>query len=787
MVLLRIFDSYIQAYKHSTMIKRLNSIEKFGIYKDFKWNRNNDLQDFNDKNIIYGWNYSGKTTLSRIFECLKQKKLLSDFVDAKLSIKTETSEITESNIISYPRHVFVFNKDYIDDNLSFNDTKFGEPIAFDVGDNTNIRNEIEDIELKLKKVELRESNHQPTISDFEDFEKSKFTNISKSIKLQVFNNTENFDKGSFKSILKIIKDAKTAKEKIITDKKKIQELNLSSKANDDLDYLHIYDFKFKYQQLYNKTIEILNQQPKQDVVIDILNNNSLLFNWVEDGLTYKENKEYCSFCGNKITKERIELLNNFFSNESQKLRSEIESLKEQINSEKKLLDNIFIKYSKNDILKNLVEDYNLNYLELQNVIKLYSKALSDFVISLDEKLTGNIFNKLSYNKKKFNIIALYRKIVIVNAIIKKHNDFKVNFLEERNKSRNELKEHLVSQFLIEEKYFEKLELYSNSTNWLSIYKRLEEKLNNLKSTKENSLKTITKGKDILNEHIQKFLNRSDIKIEVTKDDKFILVRNNKQAKFLSEGEKTAIAFSYFLVGYESLGYNNMKEAIVFIDDPISSLDSNHISQVYTLINSFFFRKGIDKSSPNSVMNCFKQLFISTHNFEFFSFLRDSGQLKRKKKVTDADGEKKEIPSCEFFQIRRIDNENSCISPLPKPLSRFKSEYIYLFSLIMEYKKKVDEGGDTFDILIPNALRRFLEIYTLMKIPSEPDSVENRIAELVDDVNNYKTLNHFSHFTTFEKATKHDELLMILPDACNELINLLKKDNSHFESLKKAIK
>jgi len=74
----------------------------------------------------------------------------------------------------------------------------------------------------------------------------------------------------------------------------------------------------------------------------------------------------------------------------------------------------------------------------------------------------------------------------------------------------------------------------------------------------------------------------------------------------------------------------------------------------------------------------------------------------------------------------------------------------------------------------------------MKIPNEPDSVERRISHLVDDVNQYKILNHFSHFTTFEKATKHDELMMVLPEACKELISLLENDPKHYESLKKSI-
>ncbi len=78
----------------------------------------------------------------------------------------------------------------------------------------------------------------------------------------------------------------------------------------------------------------------------------------------------------------------------------------------------------------------------------------------------------------------------------------------------------------------------------------------------------------------------------------------------------------------------MQKTIVFLDDPISSLDTNHISQVYSLINSYFFRKNVDPDKPAKVVNCFKQLFISTHNFEFFSILRDSTQLNKRKKITN---------------------------------------------------------------------------------------------------------------------------------------------------------
>jgi len=331
----------------------------------------------------------------------------------------------------------------------------------------------------------------------------------------------------------------------------------------------------------------------------------------------------------------------------------------------------------------------------------------------------------------------------------------------------------------EEEFEKKKEEQERAENWQGLYRRLYKRLQAEKEQKVSSLKTITKGKEELNQFIKRFLNREDIKIEVTDKDKFVLYRNNHPASNLSEGEKTAISFSYFLVYLDSLGNDELRETFVYIDDPISSLDSNHIAQVYSLINSFFFKAGIDHNNPNTVVNRFSQLFLSTHNFDFFSFLKDSKRLNRRDRSNGA-------ATCSYYFIRKIDIENSVIIPLPKSLSKYKSEYVYLFKILFDYKTAIENGQEMDEILLPNALRRFLEIYTLMKIPGEPGSVENRINELVDDVNQFKLLNHFSHFTSFEKLTKHDELLMILPDASRELFKLLELDPTHYNSLKKSM-
>ena len=290
----------------------------------------------------------------------------------------------------------------------------------------------------------------------------------------------------------------------------------------------------------------------------------------------------------------------------------------------------------------------------------------------------------------------------------------------------------------------------------------------------------------MNNFIRLFLNRDDLTINVTDDDYFILYRSNKIATHLSDGEKTAIAFSHFMVTLKSLkDENKLQDYIVFIDDPISSLDANHIAQVCNLINTFFFEKGLDTSIRAKGSNCFKQLFIATHNFELFSFLKDANNLNRRKKVV-INEDKKEVPSCNYYMIKKLDKKRSTIIDIPKSLSKYKSEYVYLFSEIDKFKN--DAYPDDRAYMMPNIVRRFLEIYTLMKLPGNTDEIDNRIRILFSErISELKILHNFSHFSSFERITRHSELILRMQDIIDDIYAILDADPQHFQSLKEGIK
>src|SRR5690606_11101266 len=113
--------------------------------------------------------------------------------------------------------------------------------------------------------------------------------------------------------------------------------------------------------------------------------------------------------------------------------------------------------------------------------------------------------------------------------------------------------------------------------------------------------------------------------------RFEIIRNGKKAHHLSEGECSLIAFCYFMAKFEDIETKGCKP-IIWIDDPISSLDSNHIFFVYSLINSEIVAK-----------QDFEQVFVSTHNLDFLKYLkRLPNGGKTEKFIVLRDGPKSQI-------------------------------------------------------------------------------------------------------------------------------------------------
>ena len=54
------------------MVEKIQKLEHPGTLRNFRWP--SDMDSFGRYNLIYGWNGSGKTTISRLFQALEMRK-----------------------------------------------------------------------------------------------------------------------------------------------------------------------------------------------------------------------------------------------------------------------------------------------------------------------------------------------------------------------------------------------------------------------------------------------------------------------------------------------------------------------------------------------------------------------------------------------------------------------------------------------------------------------------------------------------------------------------------------
>ena len=320
-------------------------------------------------------------------------------------------------------------------------------------------------------------------------------------------------------------------------------------------------------------------------------------------------------------------------------------------------------------------------------------------------------------------------------------------IEAHNKITDDLDTIKKDNILLLEKlfYISKIELIeklrSESTTKQAELTTLETEITSLDgeiTTLKAKISDIHKATDVINKYLSQFLGRSEIQLKV-KDQGYIIQINGKQAKNLSEGEKTALAFVYFIAKLDEQNFNK-KEGIVFIDDPISSFDTNSI---YTAVA--FIR--------NHLQDC-EQLFISTHNFHFLRLVKH--WLRNKRNAVVAQKESKSIQRS-YYMIRSATSEGlrtSTIEEMDKLIADHDSEYEYIYKTLKKYENFQGELSEAYQIA--NLARKFLEVYLNFKVPKNSDlkskfdqipfSDDNKREEIYKFVNEYshKGMNHANH-------------------------------------------
>ena len=90
------------------LVTRIGRLCDYGVFRDFTWP--SDLAEFAQYNLIYGWNGSGKTMLSRVFRGLEARTAPPN---GQVTVTTCGREINNDNFAQVALSVRVFNRDFV--------------------------------------------------------------------------------------------------------------------------------------------------------------------------------------------------------------------------------------------------------------------------------------------------------------------------------------------------------------------------------------------------------------------------------------------------------------------------------------------------------------------------------------------------------------------------------------------------------------------------------------------------------------------------------------------------
>jgi wobble nucleotide-excising tRNase len=633
------------------------------------------LDDLKKVNFIYGTNGCGKTTIS-------------NFIYDNSDLKFNSCSLTWQNFS--PLKALVYNKEFKERN--FGKGKLNG--VFTLGEAT--AEQIREIETKTEElktikadgIQKRETLEKQKLEKEKlenDFKETSWTKVYKKYESVFKEAYGSHQKEPFKSKLLHEFSSNTVQLETLENLKAKAE-TIFGEQPQRIDEISIGSFD-RVLEIEKKEIWAKIIVGKADVDISKLIQRLNINDWVNQGREYLEDTT-CPFC------QQETITDNF--------KIQIESY----------FDETYLSDIK--LLKELKQEYNtltLNIINILNGIEENQRAFSKTKLDIDkfsaylktlisQNTTNNEYlnNKIKEPSRSVELVSIKEQCDLLielvnkaNTEIKQHNSIVTNYATERN---NLIK--AIWKFLIEE-YRPEITTFNSKKDGLEKgitildtqhkakqdeYRKLDAEIKNLNKNVTSIQPTIDEINRILKSY--GFLNFA---IVPTQEEGFYQIQREDGTiaeTTLSEGEITFITFLYFLQlskgGISEEEVNN--ERILVIDDPISSLDSNVLFVVSTLI------KDIIKNIKADIGNI-RQLILLTHNVYFH------------KEVSFIDGRTKFCNQTNFWILRKNDKVTT--------LQSFKMDNPIQSSYELLWNELKSEGINS-SLTIQNIMRRIIENY-----------------------------------------------------------------------------
>ena len=542
-------------------------------YKSFK-NYSTPEKFFKQKNILFGYNGRGKSSLS--------KGIVEEYS------KKDTTE----------ESIRFFNRDYVKNRLLLDNsdsTIKGIKVSFSKKDAdiakeiAELQKQIEDVTERKKKNNQNRQSIREKIDSIHDNKKGTANINKKQSKLKVEEVIEQYS-ADLKNALKMnnreyIKKFTANSDELEKEKDRITKTQLPDLK---IQEIPIDDKVFLFDALQKKYI-LTGDIPTSEVI-----------RWLEKGVSlHDESDTICKFCHNNFNLEDVKnSIRKYKEDSKQKDIFRLETIKECLDSNIKNIDNA------ERIKGNL---FVLGCSE-EEIDKIFNFDYLEYTTHLIEEIERKILNMDKSIEIEDYILEFEKE---VSKKSKEIQDIHKKKLDEINTSIGNIERIAKGTIAIaieESNILEELKnIQKNEAEIEGIENKNEELLGEIRTLEESKSEYI----DFMN-----FLNEvlSSLGIQITlslKDNNYYLRHTLEDCDLtidnISEGEKNLLALLYFYFElYSDKEQKKFKPEIklVVIDDPISSLDDSNKFYVLEIVKKILSEK-------------FPQIFLLTHSWNDF--------------------------------------------------------------------------------------------------------------------------------------------------------------------------
>ncbi|MGN8392951.1 AAA family ATPase [Helicobacter pylori] len=744
------------------------NIKKIKSFKAFCGLGMIEMDEFKHYNIIFGNNGCGKTSLTRAFELLIPKnkhiekyRTISAAESPSIEFECEDRSYKiepNSDIRVPPFKVEIYNSDFLHNNMPLN-SEFGLKKLDDgtiilegsvLGEETKEINQLKDFREKVEKRQKKikdENDTENTLSAKQESEIKKYDKEIERIRQKMTSNTIKItpDEIGINNFYKVSKDKFKYQEDVLTNlEKDFNKLNEAMKKFDGLKEMELpkdyQTIKDKLESLFSFDIDKEAGQVSEKIKEHI---SKVGREFIEKGIKLQKEMldNTCPFCTQTILNEIIQAYTSYF-NES------VEKFNQCSLEVSGTLKKYFNQWNIKEILQSFEKFEPFMKKDFLNNKESLEKALEQIKDSLEE-LQKEVDKKEGVkNEGKFQEID--KKLLEIQENIQQcvgETGKILNQKKEQKKKLEKLKTKLKEARIKKAKHdsYDWQKSKEEAERKLSVLNRRHERLNRLLEKIDNKLKELNDQKrpdiKIINNYL-KALNLP--KYSLDKDYRIVLnsdvLENSEAEMILSGGEKTTLAFAYFLARLK-LFYKkeDLKDLVVIIDDPISSLDEQRIyntSDIVAKINQELAGEALKDEDK-------AQVFVLTHNHTFMARLINMvGKNAR------------------YFQLERHQNQLKIVCK-NKVVGYFDTFYLLLFKEVYEFAKKEKVQDDCKEAInYGNKVRILLESF--LKI----NFIDSFLAKKHDGVFKEDMLKHLIETANGEVELNFSKLPFNKDNNCN---------------------